>query len=70
MTFVDIVFVQHFVFIGYVEKLMTKTINLSEEGKESTVTEVVPRPLCAAYEHPSKSIAIQQHKSRFSSTKK
>ena len=56
--------------IGYVEKLMTKAINLCEEGKELTVTEVVPKPLCAAYEHPSKTIAIQEHRSRFSTTDK
>ena len=54
---------------GYVEKLMTKTINLCEENKESTIT-VVPKPLCAAYEHPPKAIAIQEHKSPFSTTKK
>ena len=32
---------------------MTEAINFCEEGKES-VTEVVPQPLCAAYECPSK----------------
>ena len=25
-----------------------------------------PKPLCSAYEQPDKAIAIQQHKSRFS----
>ena len=59
------------IYIGYVEKLMTKTINLCEEGKGSTITDVSdPRPLCAVYEHPPKAVAIQEHKSRFSATKK
>lgn len=43
---------------------MTEAINLCEEGKESTVTELVTQPLCAAYERQSKTTAIQEHKSR------
>ena len=46
---------------------MNKTIDLCKEDREYTVTEITPPPLCAAYEHPSKEIAIQEHKSRFSS---
>ena len=38
---------------------MSETMNLCEEGKEYTVQEVVPESLCIAYEHPSKTRAIQ-----------
>ena len=55
-------------FAGYIKQLMSETMKLCEEGKEyhSTVQEVVPESLCAAYEHPSKTRAIQEHTSRFS----
>ena len=55
-------------FAGYIEKLMSKTITFCED-QECTVTEITPQPLCAAYEHPPKSRTIQEHKSRFSTTK-
>ena len=48
---------------------MSKTITFCEEDQECTVTEITPQPLCAAYEHTPKSRAIQEHKSRFSTTK-
>ena len=51
-------------FAGYIEKLMSKTITFCEEDQECTVTEITPQPLCAAYEHPPKSRAIQEHKSQ------
>ena len=48
---------------------MSKTINYCKEDREYTVTENTPQPLCTAYEHPPKARAIQEHKSRFSTTK-
>ena len=41
---------------------MSKTITFCEEDQECTVTEITPQPLCAAYEHPPKSRAIQDTK--------
>ena len=54
-----------FTFAGYIEKLMSKTINLCEDNNDHTITEATPQPLCAAYEHPPKARAIEEHKSRF-----
>ena len=48
---------------------MNKTIDLCKEDREYTAIEITPPPLCAAYEHPSKEIAVQEHKSRFSTSK-
>ena len=51
--------------IGYIEKLMNKTIYLCKEDEKSIISEVIPEPLYASYEHPPKADAIQQHRSRF-----
>ena len=60
----------YLIFAGYIEKLMSKTIDLCKSiNREYTITEVIPQPLCAAYEHPLKEQAIEEHTSRFSSTK-
>ena len=56
-------------YVEYIEKLISKTINICKEDKQYTITEDIPKPLCAAYEHPVKETAIQEHKSRFSTSK-
>ena len=56
-------------YIGYIEKLMSKTITICKEDTQYTLTEDIPKPLSAAYQHPLKEIAIQEHRSRFSTTK-
>ena len=55
-------------FAGYIEKLINKTVELCEENKEYIAAEVIPELLCSAYEYPSKTTAIQEHTSRFSTT--
>lgn len=46
-----------------------KTVKLCEENTESITAEDIPGPLCSAYEHPSKTLAIQERTSQFSTTK-
>ena len=57
------------IYIGYIEKLMSKTITICKEDTQCTLTEDIPKPLSTAYQHPLKEIAIQEHRSRFSTTK-
>ena len=48
---------------------MSKTISLCEDDNDCTIAEATPQPLCASYEHPPKAKAIQEHTSRFNTTK-
>ena len=57
------------IYIGYIEKLMSKTMTICKEDTQYTLTENIPKPLSVAYQHPLKEIAIQEHRSRFSTTK-
>ncbi|XP_065894356.1 uncharacterized protein [Dysidea avara] len=52
---------------GYVEQLLQETIEQCNTGG-SDLQEEDPKPLCSAFERPGKATAIQQHKSRFSTT--
>ena len=58
-----------YTYTGYIEKLINKTMTICEEDSQYTITEDTPKALCAAYEHPLKETAIQEHKSRFSTSK-
>ena len=57
------------IYIGYIEKLMSKTITICKEDTQYTLTEDIPKPLCAAYQHPLKETAILELRSQFSTTK-
>lgn len=56
------------IYIGYVEQLLHETIKFCKMGEGDLSDGEEPKPLCSAYERPDKATAIQQHKSRFSTT--
>ena len=51
-------------FLGYVDELVQKTVDLCKAGYRPPSSEI-PESLCSAYERPDKSVAISGHKSRF-----
>ena len=53
---------------GYIEQLLQETIKQCKKGGGDLSDEEEPKPLCSAFEQPDKATAIQQHKSRFSTT--
>ena len=52
--------------LGYVKNLFSMVLkNLQEPSEGCVSTFRPPPPLCSSYDHPDKSEAISQHKSRF-----
>ena len=54
-----------FIIIVYATDLLKIVFDNLEEDIELRSNIIVPPPLCASYEHPSKDEAINKHQSRF-----
>ena len=53
--------------LGYVDELIAKVWEMVEKPRSVKIPRLSsPPPLCSAFEHPEKTKAINEHKSRFS----